>query len=134
MKDKLFTRALLATAALFFVAALCAGCAKVNPALVAADDAVTARLTSATGKLRGICTNPQLAAPCKDVLPLASKSLGVAIEYNRAIAKQEPFKLAALIVSIGELIEGVMQLPQGETAGLIDDLAAAIAAARVGGE
>lgn len=109
------------------------GCAKVNPALVAADDVVTERLTSASQEIRKRCEAPALAAPCADIRPVLSDALGVAIEFNRAVAAQKPFELGKLLVSIGKVTEKVLALPQGETAKIIADLSGAISAARTAG-
>lgn len=121
--------------ALMLALAAVTGCAKANPALVAAEDAVHDGLAKADDEIRRVCQAPALAAPCADVRPLLSDALGAAIAFNRAIAAQKPTALAPLLSSVGALANKVAALPSSETAGILVELARAIAAAsaRVGG-
>jgi hypothetical protein len=105
------------------------GCAKVNPALVAAEDAIYQSVTKVDDELRKVCADAALAAPCADARPVMLELLGAGKAFNRSVAEQKISGLTDVIVVGGRLAEKVKALPQGQTVQIVMALARAIAAA-----
>lgn len=102
------------------------GCAKVNPALVAAQTSVHEGVQKVDAEVRRVCLNVNLAAPCTDIRPLVLELVKAGQAFSQSVLDQKIAGLTDIIVAGGRLGEKVKALPRGETVQIVMELAKVI--------
>ena len=108
------------------------GCAKVNPVIVGAENAVYHATIKVDDEFRRICTDQQLTAPCNDARPFVLELVVAAKGFNRSVAAQNIAGLTDVLAAGGKLAEKVKALPSGQTVALVRDIAEAVTVAAKG--
>lgn len=119
-------------AVIVFVGSMSTACAKVNPALVSAEDAVYQSATRVDDEFRKVCTDQQLTAPCDDARPFVLELIIAARRFNQAVSAQNLDGLTDVIAAGGRLAQKVQALPSGQTVQLAKNIAGAVEAAAKG--
>lgn len=114
--------------------AVSTGCAKVNPILVSAENAVYTAAARVDDEFRRVCTDQQLTAPCDDARPLVLELITAAKNFNRSVAAQNIAGLTDVLAAGGRLAEKVKALPSGQTVQLVREIVGAVEAAAKGAQ
>lgn len=118
--------------ALILAITLSAACAKANPVLVSAENAVYTAATSVDDEFRKVCTDQQLTAPCDDARPFVLELITAAKKFNQAVSAQNLDGLTDVLSASGRLTQHVKALPSGKTVQLVKHIAGAVEAAAQG--
>ena len=106
-----------------------AGCAKSAPALVAADNTITASLLRVKGHADTLCstTAPVLTVEaCKSFYSVLTPTLEAGAAYNRAVAAESFNGFTALVTSVGRLLEEIKKIPPPNRGGMEANLRMAL--------
>lgn len=115
-----------------FVLVMTAACAKVNPVLVSAENAVYMAVTRVDDEFRKVCTDQQLTAPCADARPFVLELITAAKAFNTSVSAQNLAGLTNVLSASGRLTAKVQALPSGKTVQLVKSIAGAVEAAAKG--
>jgi len=117
---------------LLVVVCLTVACAKVNPVLVSAENAVYQAVTKVDDEFRKVCTEQELTAPCDDARPFVLELIVAAKNFNRSVAAQNIAGLTDVLAAGGKLADKAKALPSGKTVQLMKDIAGAVTTAAKG--
>jgi len=120
------------TLTLLVVVCLTVACAKVNPVLVSAENAVFQAVTTVDDEFRKVCTDQQLTAPCDDARPFVLELITAAKVFNQSVSAQNIDGLTGVLSAGGRLADKVKALPSGKTVQLVKSIAGAVEAAAKG--